>query len=90
LPTFNGSTAGKAGPGCAECGGDGYKGRIGVFEAVRLDEAVEKAIEQNPSERDIKKAAAPQGFLSMAQDAVVKVLEGSTTFEEIARVVDIS
>lgn len=80
----------KAGPGCAECGGDGYKGRIGVFEAVRLDEAVEKAVEENPSERDIKKAAAPQGFLLMAQDAVVKVLEGSTTFEEISRVVDIS
>ncbi len=80
----------KAGPGCAECGGDGYKGRIGVFEAVRLDEAVEKAVEENPSERDIKKAAAAQGFLTMTQDAIVKVLEGSTTFEEIARVVDIS
>ena len=55
-----------------------------------MNETVENAVEMNPSERDIKKAAADQGFLSITEDAVAKVLEGLTTLEEIARVVDIS
>ncbi len=80
----------RAGAGCQHCGGIGYKGRLGVFEAIRMNETVENAVEMNPSERDIKKAAADQGFLSITEDAVAKVLEGLTTLEEIARVVDIS
>jgi type II secretory ATPase GspE/PulE/Tfp pilus assembly ATPase PilB-like protein len=76
--------------GCDACGGTGYKSRLGVYEAIRMDENIENAIEMNPSERDIKKAAASQGFLSIEQDAVVKVLQGETTLEEITRVVDLS
>jgi type II secretory ATPase GspE/PulE/Tfp pilus assembly ATPase PilB-like protein len=80
----------RPGTGCDACGGIGYKGRIGVFEAIKMTEAVENAIEMNPSERDIRKAAADQGFLTITEDAVVKALEGITTLDEIARVVDIS
>lgn len=80
----------KAGPGCAECGGDGYKGRMGIFEAIRMDETIEQVVRSAPSEREIQTAAASQGFLTMAQDAVVKILQGETTFDEVSRVVDIS
>ncbi|HXK39648.1 MAG TPA: GspE/PulE family protein [Candidatus Paceibacterota bacterium] len=80
----------RPGTGCDACGGVGYKGRIGVFEAIKMTEAVENAVEMNPSERDIRKAAADQGFLTITEDAVVKALEGATTLDEIARVVDIS
>ncbi len=76
--------------GCEACGNTGYKSRLGVYEAIRMDENIENAIEMNPSERDIKKAAASQGFLTIEQDAVVKVLQGETTLEEITRVVDLS
>jgi type II secretory ATPase GspE/PulE/Tfp pilus assembly ATPase PilB-like protein len=76
--------------GCEACGNTGYKSRLGVYEAIRMDESIENAIEMNPSERDIKKAAASQGFLTIEQDAVVKVLQGETTLEEITRVVDLS
>jgi type IV pilus assembly protein PilB len=79
-----------AGKGCEACGGIGYKGRIGVHEAIRMTEAIENTIEMNPSEREIRKAAAEQGFLTITEDAVMKVLEGTTTLEEIERVVDIS
>jgi type IV pilus assembly protein PilB len=75
--------------GCSECHG-GYKGRIGVFEAVLVDAAIEKAVIANPSERDIRDAARPQNILSLAQDGVLKVLTGVTTLEELERVVDLS
>ncbi|MEK7579167.1 MAG: type II/IV secretion system protein [Patescibacteria group bacterium] len=80
----------EAGPGCAECGGDGYKGRIGLFEAIVMNETIERIVEESPSEREIRKAAREQGFLSLSQDAILRVLEGTTTFEEIERVVDLS
>ncbi len=75
--------------GCAECHMTGYKGRIGVFEAIRKSEAIEIAIRQNPSEREIEKAAEDQGLMTLAEDGVTKVLEGMTSLEELERVVEI-
>jgi len=77
------------GEGCADCH-DGYKGRIGVFEAVLVDAAIEKVVINNPSERDIREAAKPQNQLTLAQDGVIKILQGVTSFEELQRVVDLS
>jgi type IV pilus assembly protein PilB len=68
----------------------GYKGRIGIFEAIKTDEAIEKIIPQNPSEREIKKIARGQGILSMRQDGIVKILNGITSFEEVESVVDLN
>ncbi|MEY2641178.1 MAG: type pilus assembly ATPase PilB, type pilus assembly protein PilB [Candidatus Parcubacteria bacterium] len=76
--------------GCPECNNTGYKGRVGVFEAVLSDQHVEQALEMNPSEREIKQAAEPQGIMDMAQDGVTKILKGTTSLEELERVVDIS
>lgn len=75
--------------GCEKCNGTGYKGRIGIFEAIRTDEAIEKVITENPSEREIKKIARNQGTLSMRQDGVVKILNGITSIEEVQSVVDL-
>ncbi|MDP3958299.1 MAG: ATPase, T2SS/T4P/T4SS family [bacterium] len=78
-----------AGLGCVKCGGTGYKGRIGLFEAIMMDEAVEKIITENPSEREIKKAALPQQIPDMAEDGVLKVLVGITSLDEVRRVVEL-
>lgn len=75
--------------GCEKCNMTGYKGRIGIFEAIKTDEAIEKIMPQNPSEREIKKVARAQGILSMRQDGVVKILNGITSFEEVQSVVDL-
>jgi type II secretory ATPase GspE/PulE/Tfp pilus assembly ATPase PilB-like protein len=75
--------------GCKECNHTGYKGRVGIFEAIRMDESVEEIVRRNPSEREIKLAARPQGIPSMAQDGVVKVLHGITSLPELTRVIDI-
>ena len=75
--------------GCIACNNTGYKGRIGIFEAILTDQAVEEVVNMNPSEREIKKAAAPQNILDMLQDGIIKVLNGVTSIEELRRVIDL-
>ncbi|MGB3922022.1 MAG: GspE/PulE family protein [Minisyncoccia bacterium] len=76
--------------GCGKCNNIGFLGRIGVFEAVLIDNEIEKAVIQNPSERDIREAAKGQKLLGLVEDGVIKVLKGVTTLEELDRVVDLS
>ena len=76
--------------GCEKCNITGFKGQIGIFEAIRTDEAIEKIIPENPSEREIKKIARGQGILSMRQDGIVKILNGITTIEEVQSTVDLN
>ena len=78
-----------AGPGCAECNGLSYKGRIGVFEAILMDGSIENLIDKNPSEREIIKASIPQALLNMKEDGVLKVLRGVTSMDELERVVEV-
>ncbi len=75
--------------GCDKCNKTGYKGRIGVYEAILVDEKIENAVEMNPSERDIWAAAKGQGILTMRQDGVIKVLKGVTSLEELERVISL-
>jgi type IV pilus assembly protein PilB len=75
--------------GCEKCHNTGYKGRIGIYEAIRTNGVIETAIENNPSEREIWNAAKGQGILTMKQDGVLKVLSGTTSFEELQRVISI-
>lgn len=79
-----------AAAGCEKCNMTGFSGRMGIFEAIRTDEAIEQIIPQNPSEREIKKVARTQGTLSMRQDGIVKILNGVTSFEEVLSVVDLN
>ncbi|MFZ3015554.1 MAG: GspE/PulE family protein [Minisyncoccia bacterium] len=76
--------------GCEKCNMTGFKGRIGIFEAIKTDETIEKIMPENPSEREIKKIAKTQGILSMRQDGIVKVLNGITSLEEVKSVVDLN
>jgi type IV pilus assembly protein PilB len=75
--------------GCSECGGSGYKSRVGIFEAIAMDEAVEKLLLTNPSEREIKEASKSQGIPTLREDGILKVLEGVTSFEEVSKAVDL-
>jgi type IV pilus assembly protein PilB len=74
--------------GCEKCNKTGYKGRIGIFEAIRMDEAIEKMLSTSMSEREITTTAIPQGILSIQEDAIVKVLHNVTSLEEVLGVVD--
>ncbi len=76
--------------GCDKCNNTGYKGRVGIYEAIQADAAIEKIVRENPSEREIEEAARPQGIPNMVQDGIVKILTGITSLEELERVVDIN
>ena len=76
-------------PGCEHCNGTGYKGRIGIFEAVIIDKEVEMLLVTNPSEREIRAAAKNQKIPSLREDAIIKMLEGITSFDEIGHAVDL-
>jgi len=76
--------------GCSECHGRGYKGRIGIFEAIFMDRAIEEILRTKPSEREVAEAAKPQGTPTMTEDGILKVLRGVTSIEELGRVVDLS
>lgn len=75
--------------GCEQCNFTGYKGRVGIFEAIGMDEAIEKIIADNPSEREIKHAAEGQAMLTMREDGLVKILKGITSLSEVGDVVDL-
>ena len=75
--------------GCDACGMSGYKGRTGVFEAVRIDKEVSEAIRLDTRERSIREAAKHQGIQTMQQDGIMKVLAGITSLDEVSRVLDL-
>ena len=76
-------------PGCDKCNGLGYKGRIGIFEAILADEELQQIMPMNPSEGEIKEIAEKQGILNMTEDGIIKAVVGITSFEEVKKVVDV-
>ncbi len=76
--------------GCEKCNMTGYKGRVGIYEAILSDKKIEDAVEMNPSEREIWLAAQGQGILTMKQDGVLKILSGTTSLDELKRVITLT
>jgi type IV pilus assembly protein PilB len=70
-------------------GETGYTERIGIFEAIIVDDEMEKLLSQNPRESEIEAMAKKQGFLNMKEDAVIKALKGVTSLEEVRRVIEL-
>ncbi|MFZ5569896.1 MAG: GspE/PulE family protein [Thermodesulfobacteriota bacterium] len=76
------------GSGCFNCMDTGYKGRIGIYEVLRIDEMVQDMILKKFSAQEITRAARQNGSLrTLKEDAAAKVLEGITTLEEAASAV---
>lgn len=73
--------------GCDKCNMTGYKGRIGIYEAILTDKKIEDVVETNPSSHEIWAAAKGQGILTMRQDGVLKILQGITSLTELERVI---
>lgn len=83
-PAFNGATL-RHGRGCQECHNTGYRGRIGIFEMISVTDSMRELIMNRPSASQIRHVVAPD-FVSMRGDGYRKVLEGTTTLEEVWRV----
>lgn len=74
------------GAGCPECNNTGYLGRIGIFEVLPITEKIGRLILERSTAGDIEKQAVIEGMITMKQDGYLKVLEGTTTIEEVIRV----
>jgi type IV pilus assembly protein PilB len=75
--------------GCLICNGLGYKGRIGIYEAILADQTLEDVLIKNPSEREVRAATKHQGIPTLREDGILKVLKGLTSLDELGRVVDL-
>jgi type IV pilus assembly protein PilB len=72
--------------GCGECGHNGYKGRVGIYEALGNSLSIENLIISNASSETIQNQAIKEGMVIMQIDGFIKALRGQTTIEEILRV----
>lgn len=76
----------KAGEGCEHCSGNGYQGRIGIYEVLEVTPAIQQLIISHATSEEIQQAAVKAGMLTMQQDGFLKAVRGLTTVEEILRV----
>lgn len=66
--------------------GDGYEGRIGIFEVLKINEAIKELILKNATAEQMSERAKKEGMLTMVEDGVIKAIRGLTTLEEVLKV----
>ncbi|MCB9798632.1 Flp pilus assembly complex ATPase component TadA [Candidatus Nomurabacteria bacterium] len=74
------------GEGCRKCGKTGYKGRVGIYEVLEVDDALAKKINARATVDEIKEHAIKNGMVTIIQDGIIKAKQGTTTIEEVLRV----
>ncbi len=72
--------------GCEGCFHTGYRGRVGIFEIMVLDDTLKSLVLQTFDSHRIKAAAVAQGMITLRRDGIQKVIDGVTTVEEVLRV----
>ncbi|MEI7750425.1 MAG: ATPase, T2SS/T4P/T4SS family [Candidatus Moraniibacteriota bacterium] len=72
--------------GCDQCGGEGYRGRIGIYEVLDMDTDMQKLVSQSATTEEIEAKAKDSGMISMTADGLGKAAAGITTLEEVLRV----
>ncbi len=80
----------QAGEGCAACDQQAYKGRLALLEVLRMDSELDELIVRGASKRALMKLALEKGFKPLSEAAIRRVLDGSTSLDEVSRVVDLS
>ena len=73
--------------GCDQCNHTGYRGRVGLYEVMRVTDRLRRLIASRASEDALRDAALAGGMISLGEDGLAKVKSGQTTAEELLRVV---
>ena len=73
--------------GCDQCNHTGYRGRVGIYEVMRMTDKLRRLITARASEDSLREAAISGGMISLGEDGLAKVKSGQTTAEELLRVV---
>jgi len=76
--------------GCQKCDGQGYRGRIAVIEILNFDPDMDEIVARHGTQRELMRAALSKGFKTLADTGSARVLDGSTSLEEISRVIDLT
>ncbi len=73
------------GPGCEQCNNTGYRGRLGIFEILVLDDEVRDIIMGQGSTQAVREAAMRKGMRSLRESGLLTMYDGMTTIEEVVR-----
>ena len=76
------------GTGCTACRGSGYSGRLGLYEFLQLDDTLRDRVASNPSVTDFTRLCREHGMRTLREEGLRRVLDGTTTIEEVLRVTD--
>jgi general secretion pathway protein E len=74
------------GSGCENCNSTGYRGRVGIFEMMELNEEIRASIMRNEDASKITSAARRNGMRNLREDGWLKIRNGTTTVDEVVRV----
>lgn len=85
-PATNGNVRLYRGTGCETCNGTGYKGRIALYEMIAMTDHLRRCVLQGMAASEIKNEARKCNMRTMRESGIVRVLDGTTTVEEILRV----
>jgi type IV pilus assembly protein PilB len=86
VPSGKGKVQFYKGKGCATCNFTGMKGRVAIYEVMPISEELRDAILKSASTAELRSMAQSQGMRSLRQAGLMKVIEGTTTVEEVLRV----
>jgi type IV pilus assembly protein PilB len=84
-PEEIGTTKISIGRGCGTCNKTGYKGRVGLYEVMEINDELRELILVGASALEIKKKAIDQGMMTLRRSGLTKVSAGLTTLEEVVR-----
>ncbi|HQO28157.1 MAG TPA: secretion system protein E, partial [Accumulibacter sp.] len=76
--------------GCERCDFQGYRGRLAIMELLRINGDMDELIARRSTVREMRQLANQQGFTTLADDGLRRVLDGTTSLEEVGRVVDLT
>jgi len=77
------------GKGCKACKGTGYRGRVGLYELLIIDETIRKMLTSKASAAEIKKYAVERGMKTLYDDGIEKIKAGLSTLDEVLRVTEL-
>ena len=76
--------------GCQKCENQGYKGRLAIIEILNFDSDMDEILARRGTQRELMRAALSKGFKTLADMGSARVLDGSTSLEEVSRVIDLT
>jgi type IV pilus assembly protein PilB len=75
----------KKGAGCDQCNNTGYKGRVGLYEVMEITDELRELILVGASALELRRKAIEEGMITLRRSGLLKVQQGLTTIEEVAR-----